>query len=102
MMQPYEAIIEVFGDEIPDYIIQYGKSSLSVMANGKRNVIKAKDVAHYFAYEANSRSGMRTLGTISGDYRYIDDLADIAMEYFKLVNIFQLKRYFKELGGVID
>ena len=48
--------------------------------------VTPKDVADYFAFQAqNMSSGIRTLGTISGDWRCIDELAKQCLSIYKVV-----------------
>lgn len=45
-------------------------------------------VAAYYATQArNLSSGCRTLAGLTGDWRYIDQLASMALEWFKRVNV---------------
>ena len=50
--------------------------------------ITLDDVASYYATEArNLTSGCRTLAGLSGDWRYVDQLARLALDWFKKVNV---------------
>lgn len=50
--------------------------------------ISLDDVAEYYATQArNLSSGCRTLAGLTGDWRYIDQLASMALEWFKRVNV---------------
>jgi hypothetical protein len=50
--------------------------------------ITLDDVAAYYAIEArNISSGCRTLAGMTGDWRYVDRLASMALDWFKRVNI---------------
>ena len=50
--------------------------------------ITLDDVATYFAEEAcNISSGCRTIAGLTGDWRPIDQLAQLALEWFKRVNV---------------
>lgn len=45
-------------------------------------------VAVYYATQArNITSGCRTLAGMTGDWRYVDQLASMALEWFKRVNL---------------
>jgi hypothetical protein len=49
--------------------------------------ISLDDVAAYYATEArNLTSGCRTLAGLTGDWRYVDQLARLALDWFKRVN----------------
>ena len=60
--------------------------------------IRLADVARYFAHEAGSMSGCRTLAGIVGDWRPIDNIAQEVLTYFKLANIKGLRRESRKLG----
>ena len=51
-MEPYEAIEEIFGDEVPSWVIKGGKNSLSILLDEcgtpKRISVFARDVAYYY------------------------------------------------------
>lgn len=49
--------------------------------------ISLDDLARYYAVEArNLSSGCRTLAGLTGDWRYIDGLASLALMWFRRVN----------------
>jgi hypothetical protein len=61
--------------------------------------ITPADVADYYATEAqNLTSGCRTLAGLTGDWRQIDHLAALALEWFKRVNIVGMRRAARRLG----
>jgi hypothetical protein len=61
--------------------------------------ITPADVADYYAHEArNLTSGCRTLAGLTGDWRQIDHLAALALEWFKRVNIVGMRRAARRLG----
>jgi hypothetical protein len=50
--------------------------------------ITLDDLARYYAVEARKlSSGCRTLAGLTGDWRYIDGLASLALMWFKRVNV---------------
>ena len=50
--------------------------------------ITLDDVGRYYASEArNITSGCRTLAGLTGDWRYVDQLASLALDWFKRVNV---------------
>lgn len=50
--------------------------------------ISLDDLAEYYATQArNLSSGCRTLAGLTGDWRYVDRLASMALEWFKRVNV---------------
>ena len=63
------------------------QKKLCLHIDGKDVWITLEDVVKYFAYEAQSMSGYRTLGSVGGDWRPIDRIAQCCSEYFKCVNI---------------
>lgn len=63
--------------------------------------ITPDDVAKYYATEArNLTSGCRTLAGMTGDWRPIDELASLALEWFKQVNIKMMREAALRLGLV--
>jgi hypothetical protein len=60
--------------------------------------IRITDVAKYFANEAGSMSGCRSLAGIVGDWRCIDAIAQDCLEYFKQVNVEAMRREAKKVG----
>lgn len=60
--------------------------------------ITLADVAEYYATEAhNMTSGCRTLAGLTGDWRQIDGLASLALEWFKRVNVQGMRRVARRL-----
>jgi len=50
--------------------------------------ITLDDVARYYSEEARKlSSGCRTLAGLTGDWRYIDGLASLTLDWFKRVNV---------------
>ena len=60
--------------------------------------IRLDDVAKYYAYEARSMSGCRTIAGITGDWRPIDYIASECLEYFKAVNIEGMRKAGRKFG----
>lgn len=60
--------------------------------------VRIDDVAVYYAREACSMSGCRTLAGIVGDWRQIDYIAQDCLEYFKEVNIEGMRRAARKQG----
>ena len=51
------------------------------------------DVAEFFATQArNLSAGCRTLAGLTGDWRSISELAQAALDWFKLVNVVGMRR----------
>jgi hypothetical protein len=67
--------------EVPSYIQIMSKNRLKVRtqdwSGSHVNIITKKDVENYYKTEArNIMSGFRQLGSIGGDWRMIDNLAE--------------------------
>jgi hypothetical protein len=60
--------------------------------------VRIGDVVEYFRTQARSMSGCRTLAGITGDWRPIDAIAQDCFEYFKNVNIVELRRAGRRVG----
>jgi hypothetical protein len=74
---------ELFEQEIP--IIIQTKNTLIVKAGEKNHFITRQDLRNYYQYQAGSMSGCRELGTIKGDWRPIDNIAnDVAYVFNKI------------------
>jgi hypothetical protein len=79
--------------ELPDYIKVKSGSSLRVRMDSKWHTVTLKDIAYYYAHDArNISSGCRSLGSIVGDWRPIDNLAQECLYVFKQINIVGLRR----------
>lgn len=83
--------------ELPGRVVKTGKTFLVVNADGI-NKITINDVIKYYRFEANSMSGCRSLGRIVGDWRPIDELANFCLEYFKEINVTELRRLGRKFG----
>ncbi len=63
--------------------------------------ITLADVSTYYATEAqNMTSGCRTLAGLTGDWRQVDGLASMALDWFKRVNVEGMRRAARRLGLV--
>jgi hypothetical protein len=61
---------------------------LNVFEEETSLTVNLDDVAEYYATQArNITSGCRTLAGLTGDWRYIDQLASMALDWFKRVNV---------------
>ena len=60
--------------------------------------IRIGDVARYYAHEACSMSGCRSIAGIFGDWRQIDYIASDCLEYFKAVNIEGMRKAGRKFG----
>ena len=95
----YELVYSRLG-ELPPWlrIKNRGVLVVSVHGDGKKEVT-VEDVVRYYAYEAsNLLSGVRCLGSICGDWRQIDYLADLCLQVFKVLAINKLRKLSREYG----
>lgn len=60
--------------------------------------VRIDDVAKYYAEEARSMSGCRTLAGMTGDWRPVDYIAQDCLEYFKQVNVVGMRKAGKKYG----
>jgi len=99
-------VYDLYYDEPPGYLRRVTKEKIIINVDGGwqgqgEHTITIKDVAEYYAYEANNLlSGCRTLGTITGDWRPVDRIAKECLEIFKCVNIEGIRRESRKLGLV--
>lgn len=88
--------------ETDEFIVAQGKTYITIRVQDlskQRNLkVHISDVARYFAEEAPSMSGGRTLAGLFGDWRPIDSLAQYCLEYFKRVNVEALRRESRKWG----
>jgi hypothetical protein len=66
----------------------------------RKKKITLDDVAKYFAHQAGSLSGCRSLAGITGDWRCIDNIAQDVLAYFKHINIEGMRRSARRYGLV--
>lgn len=94
MYNIYNKLGKAFG--IDEYELEIALNEMGISMRGytihvktgkKGNIaITPKDVINYYAFEAqNLSSGIRTLGTINGDWRNIDELAKTCLSIYKVV-----------------
>jgi hypothetical protein len=85
-------------DMLGEFVVKAGKTFLTVRtANtfGEQTSLKITpaDLAQFYATQANNlTSGVRSLAGLHGDWRFISRLADLALDWFKSVNIEGLRR----------
>ena len=60
--------------------------------------IHIEDVARYYAEEARSMSGCRSIAGIIGDWRQIDYIASDCLAHFKAVNIEGMRSAGRKFG----
>ena len=91
-------------EKIGEFVQKAGKSFLVIRAAdvfGEPTTIKITPIglAEFYRSQANNlSSGIRTLAGLSGDWRPISELADVALNWFKLVNIEGMRRAGRRAG----
>lgn len=98
-----QELANFFGGEAPEWVTEARKNFIRLKVSdwqGERSLkVTVKDVIRYYAEEAqNLSSGCRTLAGYVGDWRPIDELAKICLEWFKRVNNKELERAAKPYG----
>jgi hypothetical protein len=87
-----------------EYVQRAGKNFLVVQASdvfGDPITIKITPahVVEFYSTQANNlSSGIRTLAGLHGDWRPISELADLALGWFKNVNVEEMRRAAKRAG----
>lgn len=99
----FDKLAEFYQGDIPEYVLRAGKSFIKIrVSDWQRDQdlkITTENVTEYYAYGArNITSGCRTLAGYTSDWRPIDSLAKECLEWFKLVNIEELRRISKKYG----
>ena len=93
-------------EKIGEFVERAGKSVLVIRAAdvfGEPTTIKITptDLAEFYRSQANNLfSGIRTLAGLSGDWRPISELADVALLWFKTVNVEGMRRAGRRVGLV--
>ena len=94
---------EFYQEEVPEYILDAGESFIKIRVSDWRGeqdlIVTVEDVIEYYRYEAgNIISGCRVLAGYTGDWRPVDKLAKECFDWFKLVNIEELRQEGREYG----
>jgi len=85
-------------------VIKAGKTFLTLRAAnvfGDETTVKITpaNLAEFYATQANNlTSGIRTLAGLHGDWRPISQLADLALDWFKQVNVEEMRRAARKVG----
>lgn len=91
-------------DMLGEFVLRAGKSYLTVRTTnvfGSPTTLKITvgDVAEFYRTQANNLdSGIRTLAGLHGDWRPISELADLALSWFKAVNVEGIRRAARKVG----
>jgi len=105
-MRAEEKLAEAFferGLEWPSWLLVKNSRTLVITVDSWQRLgeyeVTVEDVVEYFAFKSgNILSGMRSLGSIVGDWRQIDCLAQFCHEVFKLTAIKGLKKLSRTYG----
>ena len=87
-----------------EFVERAGKSFLTVRAadvfgEPTKVRITTGNLAEFYATQANNLgSGIRTLAGLHGDWRPISQLADLALSWFKTVNVEGIRRAVRRVG----
>ena len=87
-----------------DFVQQAGKSFLlanvaDVFGESQTIKITPANLAEFYATQANNlSSGCRTLAGLTGDWRPVSQLADLALDWFKRVNVEGMRRAGRKFG----
>jgi hypothetical protein len=87
-----------------EFVERTGKSFLVIRASDvfeQPQIIRVtpENLAEFYATQAtNLSSGCRTLAGLTGDWRPISQLADLALAWFKRVNIEAMRRAGRKAG----
>jgi hypothetical protein len=86
------------------FVKRAGKTFLVVRVNdvfGEPATIKITptNLAEFYRTQANNlSSGIRTLAGLPGDWRPISELANLALDWFKIVNVEGMRRAARRVG----
>ena len=91
-------------EQLGEFVDRAGKSFLTIRTTnvfGEPTTIKITptNLADFYATQANNLgSGIRTLAGHHGDWRPISELADLALSWFKSVNVEGMRRAARKVG----
>ena len=91
-------------EQLGEFVERAGKSFLTVrtadvFGDPTSLKITLDDIAEFYATQANNLgSGIRTLADLHGDWRPISELADLALSWFKSVNVEGMRRAARKVG----
>jgi len=98
-----DKLAEFYQQDTPEYVLDAGKSYIKIKVSDWRGDqdlrITIKDVVKYYCkWTGNIISGCRVIAGYAGDWRPIDRLAKECFDWFKLVNIEELREEGREYG----
>ena len=91
-------------DMLGEFVLRAGKSYLTIRTTnvfGEPVLLKITldDLAEFYRTQANNlTSGIRVLAGMTGDWRGISSLADLALTWFKAVNVEGMRRAARKVG----
>lgn len=99
----FDKLDEFYQGDIPEYILKAGKTFIKIKVSdwrGEQDLrVTLKNVVNYYYYGArNITSGCRTLAGYTSDWRPIDTLAKECLEWFKFINIEELRTISRKYG----
>lgn len=80
-----DRLLEFFNYDIPTWVLGATQDTLTIRTESI-NVIEPSDVIEYMNNESHGMSGYHSFAGIGGDWRNIDELAQLAYDYFKEFN----------------
>jgi len=87
-----------------DFVQRAGKTFLVIRAAnvfGESETVRITpdNLAEFYATQAGKlSSGIRTLAALHGDWRQVSELADLALSWFKRVNVEGVRRAARRVG----
>ena len=98
-------LTDFYNGDVPNYVVAANTRSITIVAasvledEATPRKITMDDVADFYVtYGGFNMSTVRTLGTITGDHRQMNDMASECMEWFKHINIDGFRRVCKKKG----
>ena len=91
-------------EKLGPFVVKAGKTYLTVRAAnvfGEPATLKITpaNLAEFYATQANNlTSGIRSLAGLYGDWRLVSQLADLALNWFKTVNVEGMRRAARKAG----
>ena len=83
-----DAYLEKFDNS--DWVINAARDHLTIWVSDGNDMseltITPADVIHYYCTEAGSRNSLRSLAGYPGDWRYMNELANTALQFFANVD----------------
>ena len=99
--EQWEQVDRMFDDNTPEYLDIVSRNLIKITISdwqGSKEIsVKPKDIIDYYHTDArNITSGIRTLAGHSGDWRPINEMAELLLAIFKIINLPALERESKK------